>query len=113
MTGGPIYVDAIGIGITFPVTVPSGGTAATRGIVRVKKPTGALQSWTCTVSGASSVLVNLLHVAEDGDVDEVGNYSWAVWIYDGPDADDLLHRSVEMTTAPQCVKVTARTITDP
>lgn len=101
MTGGPLKQGRIGVPISFPITTSADGTTVTRGIVVVKKPSGTEQSWTCSVSGASTTTsVTLLHLTESGDLDEVGAYGWTAYLYDGPDADDLVDESVDMGPRP-------------
>lgn len=98
MTGGPLKQGRIGVPIEFPIALPSGGLSVTRGIVRVVKPRGAQQDWSCSVaSGATATSVTLLHITEAGDLDTAGDYGWTAYLYDGPsNADDLIHESVDM-----------------
>jgi len=102
MTGGPLKQGRVGVPISFPVTPPSGGASVTRGIVKVRKPSGAEQSWTCSVSGTSTAtLVTLLHITEAGDLDEAGRYGWTAYLYDGAsNTTDLVHESVDMGPRP-------------
>lgn len=101
MTGGPLKQGRVGVPISFPITTSADGTTVTRGIVRVKKPSGAEQSWDCSVSGTpTTTSVTLLHVTQAGDLDESGNYGWTAYLYDGPDADDLVDESRDMGPRP-------------
>lgn len=97
MTGGPLKQGRSGIGVSFPITGITDGLTVTRGIVVVKKPSGASQEWACSVSSATATAVTLLHVVDDGDTDEAGYYGWTAHLYDGPsNADDRIHESVDV-----------------
>jgi hypothetical protein len=102
MTGGPLKQNRIGVPISFPIVVPSAGTSVTRGIVKVRKPSGGEQSWTCSVSGVSTATaVTLLHITEAGDLDESGTYGWTAYLYDGAsNATDLVYETLDQAARP-------------
>lgn len=79
------------VGDTGPLRIPVltgdvDGTGVSSVTLRVKKPSGALATWSVTIDTATATQLNLTHTLVSGDLDESGTYILRAWLFDGAEA---------------------------
>ena len=82
---GKLYEGDIGV-LRIPVlTGVVDGTTVTSVTLRVKRPSGALSTWSVDIDSATTTQINLSHELASTDLDEVGTYVLRAWLYAGAD----------------------------
>lgn len=71
-----IYQNDVGIIVTVATGITLTGATTTQ--VKVKKPSGALATWTATIDGTNAQQLNYTTIA--GDLNEAGRYFFQAYV---------------------------------
>ena len=74
-----IYQGSVGIAINVATGITLTGATTTQ--IKVKKPSGALATWTAAIDGSNAQQLNYITVA--GDLNEAGNYFLQAYVVIG------------------------------